>query len=194
VELRPLFHQYGYWAVFGAILLEDFGLPVPGEALLIAGAVLASDGDLHIIPLLLTAWIAAVVGDNVGFAIGRYGGRPLILRYGRYVFVNQKRLGYAEGFFIRHGGAVVIFARFFEILRQLNGVVAGIAKMPWQRFLPYNALGAALWVGLWGTLSYALGSKVELFIKFFRKFEVLVVTGAVLVFLGLVAYFFVQKK
>ncbi len=186
--LRPYVHQYGYWAVFTAILLEDFGLPLPGETLLIAGAVLASQGTLEIAPLLLTAWIAAVTGDNIGYAIGRFGGRRLVLRYGVYFFLTKERLLYVENFFQRHGGeAVVAFARFFAILRQLNGIFAGIARMPWQRFLGFNALGAALWCGFWGILFYALGSGAYRFGEYFKDFSfalmLLFVIGAAAIYL-----------
>jgi membrane protein DedA with SNARE-associated domain len=168
--LKPYLHQYGYWTVFFAIMLEDFGLPVPGEAVLVASALLASEGAMQIVPLLLTAWIAAVIGDNIGYTIGRFGGRFLVFHYGHYVFVTKSRLEYAEGFFGKYGKIVVIGARFFLILRQLNGIVAGISKMDWRYFLPYNAIGAALWVGLWGTLFYVLGQTVTHVANVFETF------------------------
>ncbi|MEJ2365730.1 MAG: DedA family protein [Deltaproteobacteria bacterium] len=152
--VKPYLDQYGYWALFGAILLEDFGMPVPGETLLIASAFLASQGEMHLVPLLLIACVAAVTGDNIGYAIGRFGGRKLVLRYGHYVLISEKRLQKAEGFYRRYGGAVVVMARFFAVLRQLNGIVAGTTKMSWRRFLLYNVLGAALWVSFWTMLFY----------------------------------------
>ena len=159
ITVKPYLDHYGYWALFGAILLENFGLPVPGETLLIASALLASQGKMHIVPLLVTACIAAITGDNMGYAIGRFGGRRLVFRYGRYVLITEERLQKAEGFFRRYGGAVVVMARFFAVLRQLNGIVAGTAKMRWYRFLIYNMLGAALWVTFWGMLFYELGER-----------------------------------
>jgi membrane protein DedA with SNARE-associated domain len=139
-SFKPFLLHYGYWAVFGAILLEDFGLPLPGEALLIAGSVLASQGDMHIVPLLLFAWTGAVTGDNIGYGIGRFAGRRLVLRYGRYVLITNRRLDYAENFFRNHGGVVVVAARFIEILRQLNGIIAGMARMEWRHFIAYTFL------------------------------------------------------
>jgi membrane protein DedA with SNARE-associated domain len=192
--VKPYIEQYGYWAVFGSILLEDFGLPTPGEAMLIAGALLASHGDLYIIPLLITAWIAAVVGDNIGYAIGRFGGRPLVLRYGRYVFINQRRLGHAETFFGKHGGIVVVSARFIEGLRQLNGIVAGLAKMSWWRFLTYNALGAALWVGFWGMLFYHIGEGASRFADVFKRFEFIFLGGLLILAVGLGIYHWRRHK
>ena len=111
ITITPYIDHYGYLAVFGAILLEDFGMPVPGETLLIAGALLASRGKMDIVTLLWTACIAAITGDNIGYAIGRFGGRGLVLRYGRYVLITEGRLGKAEGFFRRYGGVVVVMTR-----------------------------------------------------------------------------------
>ena len=92
ITITPYIDHYGYLAVFGAILLEDFGMPVPGETLLIAGALLASRGKMDIVTLLWIACIAAIAGDNIGYAIGRFGGRGLVLRYGRYVLITKGRL------------------------------------------------------------------------------------------------------
>jgi membrane protein DedA with SNARE-associated domain len=193
VSVKPYLNQYGYWAVFAAILLEDFGMPVPGEMMLISGALLASQGHMHILPLLLLAWIGAVTGDNIGYAIGRFGGRLLMLRYGPYLLVSQRRLEYAEAFFRRRGGIVVVAARFFAVLRQLNGIVAGIARMPWWQFLPYNALGAALWVGFWGTLFYQLGGRAIRIGLVFKKLQFFLVAGLVL-FVAAVVIYLVRRR
>ena len=170
ITVRPYLDHYGYWAIFGALLLENFGMPVPGETLLIASALLASQGRMDIVSLLLTACAAAITGDNIGYAIGRFGGRRLVFRYGRYVFITEERLQKAEGFFRNYGGAVVVMARFIAGLRQLNGIVAGTAKMSWWRFLIYNMLGAALWVSFWGMLFYELGERA---FRFGAGFETL---------------------
>lgn len=155
--VAPMLDSYGYLAVAGLVLVEDFGVPAPGETILIAAAVYAGAGQLNIVLLGVVALIAAVVGDNIGFVIGHFGGRRLVLRWGRYVLLTPERLDRAEGFFARHGGKVVTVARFVEGLRQANGIIAGISGMHWARFLAYNALGAALWVGLWTTVGYVAG-------------------------------------
>jgi membrane protein DedA with SNARE-associated domain len=156
----PYLHRYGYAAVFGALLLESFGLPLPGEAMLIAGAALAAEGELHLLPLLFCAWLAAVLGDNIGFAIGHFGGRRLIVRHGARIGITEPRLARVERFFRRYGGQVVLVARFFALLRQLNGIVAGTVGMSWWRFLAYNAVGAALWVCAWGIGVYTIGERL----------------------------------
>lgn len=146
----------GYLTIAMLVLLENFGVPVPGETVLIAGAAYAGQGHLNIVAVAAVAFFAAVIGDNIGYGIGRAGGRRLVTRYGRYLLLTPARFARAERFVARHGTKIIIGARFIEGLRQLNGVIAGTTGMPWRRFLTYNALGAALWVALWTILgSYA---------------------------------------
>jgi membrane protein DedA with SNARE-associated domain len=156
--------HYGYFAVALGILLEDFGLPAPGETLLITGAIGASTGALNIYLLLPLAWAGAVIGDNIGYAIGHFGGHHLMMRYGSRIGITDERLKQVEAFFERYGGWVIVFARFVVILRQLNGIVAGTLGMHWLHFLALNAVGAALWVGFWGILSYWLGKGVQVYV------------------------------
>jgi membrane protein DedA with SNARE-associated domain len=159
-NLAPVLDHYGYLAVGGFIALEDFGVPLPGETILIAAAVYAGAGRLNIVAVGLIAFLAAVVGDNIGFAIGHFGGRALVLRFGKYVLLTSDRYKKAENFFERYGGVVVTFARFVEGLRQANGIVAGTIGMHWLRFIAFNALGAALWVGVWASVGYLAGGHI----------------------------------
>ena len=159
--LEPTLDRFGYLAVVTLILIEDFGVPVPGETVLILAAVYAGSGQLNIALVALLAFVGAVAGDNVGFAIGHAGGRRLAERYGRYVFLTPARLDKATGFFDRHGGKVITVARFVEGLRQANGIIAGTTGMRWRRFLIYNALGAALWVLAWSSVGYFSGSHLD---------------------------------
>ena len=159
--VAPYLEHYSYWAVLLLVMLEDFGVPVPGETILIAAAIFAGTGRLNVVLVGLIGFIAAVIGDNIGFAIGHYGGRALALRWGKYVFLTEERLTKAEVFFNRHGGKIIVVARFIEGLRQANGIIAGISGMRWLRFVFYNALGAALWVGTWVTLGYLAGNHIN---------------------------------
>jgi membrane protein DedA with SNARE-associated domain len=152
--------SFGYWAVLLFVMIEDFGVPVPGETILIAAAVYAGTGRLNVIAVGVIGFAAAVLGDNIGFAIGHYGGRTLVLRWGRYVRLTEERLDKAETFFQRHGAWIITVARFIEVLRQANGIVAGTAGLRWRRFLAFNALGAALWVGVWVSLGYLAGNHI----------------------------------
>ncbi len=159
--MAPVLDRYGYLAVAGFIFLEDFGTPfVPGETVLIAAAVYAGAGRLDVVAVGLLGFMAAVLGDNVGFAIGHFVGREAVARWGRYVLLTEERLARAEAFFARHGGKIVAVARFVDGLRQANGIVAGLTEMPWLSFLLFNVLGAAAWVGCWVAVGYSAGSHI----------------------------------
>lgn len=170
-SLEPTLNHYGYGAIAALVLLEDFGVPVPGETVLIVGALYAGAGRLSVWLVGVIAFAAAVVGDNIGFALGHFGGRALIERFGRYVFLTRERIDKATAFFERHGGKVVVIARFVEGLRQANGWIAGISAMRWPRFLAFNALGAALWVGLWTCVGYFSGSNIDAIYRTATRYE-----------------------
>ena len=153
------------------IFLEDFGVPVPGETVLIVSAIYAGTGRLNIWLVALIGFIAAILGDNVGFAIGHFGGRPLAERYGKYIFLTPERLDKTANFFDRHGGKVIVIARFVEGLRQANGIIAGITGMHWTKFVPFNMLGAALWVGVWVSIGYFSGSNIDSIYRTATKYE-----------------------
>jgi membrane protein DedA with SNARE-associated domain len=176
----PLVHDYGYPAVFLVLFLESFGAPLPGESLVVASALLASHGDLHIAPLLAVVWLAAVLGDNVGYAIGLFGGRRLVLRYGARIGITEPRLKKVESFFRRYGAEVVLVARFFVPLRQLNGLTAGTVAMPWRRFLVYNALGAGLWSAVWCYGVYLVGQDIAVVLPWLHGLVYAIVLAVVL--------------
>jgi membrane protein DedA with SNARE-associated domain len=156
-NLEPWLHQYGAAAVFVVLTLESLGLPLPGESLLVAGAVLAGRGTISLPILLVAAWAGSVLGDNIGYLLGRYLGRRLVARFGAKVGLTEARFAKVEAVFTKYGAMTVVIARFFNILRQLNGVVAGTLEMPWWRFLACNAVGAALWVGTWTAAGFYFG-------------------------------------
>jgi membrane protein DedA with SNARE-associated domain len=155
--LSPWIHSYGSAAVFLILLFESFGFPLPGESLLIVAAISAGRGELSLPVLLLAAWGGAVAGDNIGYFIGRWLGRHLLRRYGEKVGIKPESLHKVETAFAKYGAVTVMFARFVNILRQLNGLVAGALEMHWLKFLIFNALGGALWVGTWTAAGYYLG-------------------------------------
>lgn len=159
--LEPYLSAYGYPVLFLVIFVESFGVPSPGQTLLIAAALLAAHGKLNIVLVLTTAWIAAVSGDALGYWIGMQGGRRLLLRFGRYVRIGRRDIRKMEKSFNRFGGWFVTLARFFEILRQVNGIVAGIMEMPFRRFLLFNGSGAVLWVAVWGFGTWKLGTHMR---------------------------------
>lgn len=156
-EFEGFVQAYGVLAVTIILALEAIGFPVPGESLLIFSALMASRHEMSLPALLISAWAGSVMGDNLGYLIGRKVGRAAITRYGSKIGLTPARFDMIEAMFKKYGPVTVIFARFVNVLRQLNGVVAGTLGMHWLRFLAYNALGAALWVGFWVLVPYYLG-------------------------------------
>ena len=189
----PLQH-YGLWGIFALVLIEDFGIPVPGETVIIAGAIYAGSGRLSVFGVGVVAFVAAVLGDNIGYGIGRWGGRRLVDRWGKYVFLTPERLDKAEDFFDRQGAKIITIARFIEGLRQANGIIAGIAKMHWLRFLAYNALGAALWVGTWVSIGYFAGQHINTIYGVVTRYSLYVAIAAVVVIVALIARHIMRKR
>jgi membrane protein DedA with SNARE-associated domain len=188
-NLEPWVHEYGAAAIFLILILESFGAPLPGESLLIVAAILAGRGELSFPALLFSAWAGAVTGDNIGYLIGRRLGHKLLLRIGGMVGLKSDRLRKVEAIFARYGPLTVCFARFFSVLRQLNGVVAGSLEMDWRRFLVFNALGGALWVIVWTMAGFYLGkhgsdiAAVVHKLGLFGAIFVLITLTAILIFL-----------
>jgi len=151
-EVVPWLQRYGYAAVALAVLLEGAGIPFPGAILTGGAALLAGRGEMSLTAVLLTAWLAAMAGDNLGYWIGRGGGRRLLLKAG----VSQCRLARFDGFFHRYGVWLILFGRFFDGTRQLDSLVAGSAHMPWPRFALADIAGTALWVSTWVLALYTL--------------------------------------
>ncbi len=175
--VEPWLDRYGYGAVFVAVGVEGFGIPAPGETLLVAGALAAAGpASLNIGGLLLTAFLAAALGNSMGYWIGRRGGRALLRRFR----VDERHLRRIERGFARYGGGLIVIARFFDGLRQLNGIAAGILEMPWWIFTLFNVVGAALWVGCWGLGVYYLDEHLHAILAVVRRLNPWVVTGTLL--------------
>lgn len=156
--LQNALNILGYPAVTLFIMIESAGIPFPGETmLLLASFYAAIDHHLQLPIIIACAALGAIVGDNIGYYAGRTGGRALITRFGKYVFVKQKHLDYAERFFAKHGNKTVFFGRFISILRTWSAFLAGINHMPWRTFLIYNAAGGIVWAIIYGTLGYLAG-------------------------------------
>ncbi|MEV5876440.1 DedA family protein [Streptomyces sp. NPDC052101] len=193
-HLAPLLGHYGYWAVGAVVLVEDFGVPAPGETILLAAGVYAGAGRLNVVAVAFIAFAAAVIGDNIGYLIGRVGGRAFVHRWGRYVFLTPKRFAAAEEFFGRHGGKIVTVARFIEGLRQANGIIAGTTGMHWRRFLAFNALGAVLWVGLWTTLAYLVGTHITTVYDEVSRYQLYVLIAAAVLIAAVAVRHFARRR
>jgi membrane protein DedA with SNARE-associated domain len=169
-DLEPIIREYGPAAILVVIALEALGAPAPGETLLVFAAALAARGELSAPWLFLAAWCGAVIGDNIGFAIGHYAGRALILRFGARIGLGADRLGKVESIYRTYGPATAALARFVALLRQLNGPVAGMLNMDWRRFALFEALGAGAWALAWLLFGYYVGEHSALVIGIVRKF------------------------
>jgi membrane protein DedA with SNARE-associated domain/membrane-associated phospholipid phosphatase len=161
-RILSLIAHYGYLVILFGVMLESTGVPLPGETILLASGVLVQQGHLDLGDAIVFGILGAVIGDQIGYWVGREGGRRFVLRWGRYVFISPERLARAEAFFERHGGKAVFLARFFSGLRVFGALVAGISRMRWGTFLLYNALGGTVWATAVILLGYILGSSVGL--------------------------------
>jgi membrane protein DedA with SNARE-associated domain len=178
--MRNAVVQYGYWAVGVALLLENAGVPVPGETILLLASFLAySQHELQLPWIIAVATIAATLGDNLGFALGHYGGRPLLGRYRSIFRIQDKTLARGESLFARYGAVTVFFARFVFGMRIIAGPMAGVLRMPWRKFLTFNFLGATLWVTVVSGAGYLFGQQWGRLERAIKRFD-LVVAIAVL--------------
>ena len=156
--LQDVLHIIGYPAVTLFILIESAGIPIPGESMLLLASFTAGlDGQLRLPWIIFWASFGAIVGDNIGFYIGRTGGRRFVERFGRFFFVKTEHLDKAATFFARHGAKTVFLGRFITFLRIWAAFLAGMNKMPWKTFLFYNALGGIVWALYISLLGFCAG-------------------------------------
>jgi len=161
-HLKSWIDSYGYEAVFALVGLESVGVPLPGETALITAALYAATtGRLSIGVIVTVAAAGAIIGDNIGFALGRWGGYPILRRYGKYVRFDQRRMKIGLYIFQRHGGKVVFIGRFIAVLRTYAAFLAGTNRMSWLRFLVFNAAGGITWACVIGFGYYYIGSALK---------------------------------
>jgi membrane protein DedA with SNARE-associated domain len=154
--------EYGYWGVALAIALESMGVPIPGETALVAAALYAGKTQaLNIWVLIAFASAGAILGDNIGYWIGREISFRMLLRYGSYVGLTEGRIKLGEYLFQRHGGKIVFFGRFISLLRSLAALMAGLNQMSWPRFVVFNAAGGILWAACYGFAAFYFGKRIE---------------------------------
>ena len=159
-----LLSSVGYLSIFLLVGLESVGIPLPGETALITAAVYAgTTHKLVIWYVILVATLGAIVGDNIGYWIGREGGFFLLKKYGKYIRIDENKLKLGQYLFRKYGGRVVFFGRFFSLLRIFAAFLAGVNDMPWNRFLLFNALGALCWSFIYGMGAYILGERIQTF-------------------------------
>lgn len=161
----PMFHSimewislYGAWAYFPVIFLESMGLPLPGQTGLIAGSLLAAHGKMNLTILLVASFAGGVLGNCAGYAIGFWGGRKLLSKFARFMYIEEKQLDKFAKLLNEKGIWFIIGARFIAIARQVSGLIAGIGRMDFYRFMIANIIGTALWVLVWGFGPYCLST------------------------------------
>jgi len=184
--VQSLVHDYGLFLLFLLIAMESAGIPLPGETALVGAAVLASRGDFDIVVVIAVAATGAVVGDNIGYAIGRIGGRRLLARWGWLERHASRVLPWSERFFERHGAKTIFFGRFVAVLRVTAAWLAGVSKMHWWKFALWNAAGGICWAALVGLVAFYAGHAAADAINRYG----LIGGGIVLVVLAIGAVFF----
>jgi membrane protein DedA with SNARE-associated domain len=166
--IRYYLSHWGYWAIVIGILGENAGLPLPGEAVLMAASFLAKKGQLQLDFVIPIAIVAATLGDNAGYWVGHKLGRPVLRRIGAIVHLDQQDLSVAQDLIRRRGGRTIFFARFIFGLRTIAGLLAGTLDMEWRRFFLCNALGAATWATAMSLVGFAFGARLNNFEQYFE--------------------------
>lgn len=181
--MTDFFTSHGLPLLFVVVMIESFGVPLPGETALIAFGVLAAQGHYSIVLVIAVAAAGAIVGDNLGYVIiGRWGGRNLLERWGPLRRFSQRYLPPTERLMEKHGDKVVFFGRFVTVLRYTAAWVAGIAGMPWRKFLFWNAAGGICWATLVGLVAYYAGNAAADAIQRYGIYAAAVIAAAALVF------------
>jgi membrane-associated protein len=189
--LRGALVHYGYWAIVAVLLLENAGLPLPGETVLLLASFLAySERSLQLGWIMVLGTVAATVGDNLGYAIGRRGGRPLLRRHQHIFRIGEATLARGEDLFKRYGAATIFFARFIFGMRIFAGPMAGVLRMPWKKFAVFNLLGAALWVTAISGAGYLFGRHWERLERGLQRVDLI----AVIVIALAIAVWWVRKR
>ncbi len=184
--LREFVVTYGYWGVALALLCENAGIPVPGEtALLLAGFLAYSEHQLQLGWIIVVATCAATLGDNLGYAFGHYGGRPLLERYQSLFRISSTKLKRGEEMFARYGAAAIFFARFIFGIRVFAGPLAGVLRMRWRAFALFNFLGATVWVSVIASTGYLFGQHWRSLARAVQRFDIAILIVAVAVSLFL---------
>jgi membrane protein DedA with SNARE-associated domain len=177
--LQHLLSTWGYLAVFVFVAVESSGIPFPGETMLVTAAAYAGAGHIDIFMVIGAGAAGAIIGDNIGYLVGRTGGREIVERYGKYVRLDDRKLASAERFFDRHGDKTVFLGRFVAVLRAWAAFLAGLNRMRWNTFLFFNAAGGIVWATTFGLLAYSLGKNLPLLHQVMRTFGIAGIVAAI---------------
>ncbi len=189
-SVQPILDRYGLWALFVSCLVEGFGIPLPGETLLIACALMAASGDLDLASVLVVAWVGTQLGDIIGFLIGGWGLKRL---FGSGA-VPPQRLQRAEALFARWGMGLLMVGRFLDGIRQTSNLAAGLLAMPWWRFLLGTLIGTSLWVGTFGLGAYLLKEDFHAIVAFLKPLGPAGLALTALLLIGLILYLIRRRR
>ncbi|WP_236653378.1 DedA family protein [Streptacidiphilus melanogenes] len=193
-HLEPLLDRGGYWALALLVALDNILVPVPGQTMLIVAAVYAGTGRMNVVAVACVAWVAAVIAAEAAYELGRWQGSALVHRFGRYVRLTEARYARAEDYYRRRGVWIVLVARFIDVLRQTNGVLAGVNHLPRRQFTPANAAGAALWTGAWTALGYTAGTDIGPLYRQALRYQLWLLGAAALIVAALVVRSLVRRR
>ena len=182
--IQMIAQTYGYWAITLGILLENAGLPVPGETITLVGGFLAGSGELSYWFVLGASTIGAIIGDNLGYWVGFYGGWSLLLKLSQFFNIAPDRLNNIRDRFRDNMAQAIIIGRFIAILRIFAGPLAGMVRMPYPQFLFCNSVGAILWATVMTSLAFFVGRVVTLdvLLKGMSQFALVLLMGVILWF------------
>jgi membrane protein DedA with SNARE-associated domain len=198
--LQDAINNYGYWMVFAAVAIESLGIPFPGETALLAGAIYAATTHhLSIAFVIAAASAGAIMGDNIGYLIGHFGGHALMLRLTRTrlahaLHFDEAKIAYAQRYFAKYGDKTVFIGRFFSLLRTWVAFLAGTNRMRWSRFLFWNATGGIAWATIFGILGFTLGHNIPLLTRVLGILGAFGVALGVLCVVGIVVWVIVHKR
>lgn len=179
--LLDLFAEYGYWVVFFGVMLENAGLPIPGETILLAAGFASALGMFRLPVVMLIAATGAVIGDNIGYWVGYYYGRGFFEKFGRYLLLTPPRLARMDAFFDRHGSKTIFVARFITGLRVFAAVFAGASRMRWRTFFLYNVGGAIVWATVIATVGHLFGDSWPLLERWIGRSGVILLVVVLLI-------------
>ncbi|MFI5910479.1 DedA family protein [Dactylosporangium sp. NPDC051541] len=182
--------RYGYPALALLVLLEGLGIPTPAVTAVVAAAALAGHGELWLPAVVAVTFAAAVLGDNLGYLLGRRAGRPAVLRFGRRIGLTEPRLERAERFVATRGKNIIVVARFVDGLRQTNGIIAGATALPWRQYAPRDAVGGALWTALWATVGAVAGNNLQSL----RRYQLWLLGAFAVLALGILARYLLRRR
>jgi membrane-associated protein len=185
--------HWGYVAVFLVVVLGNIGLPVPEETIILLSGYLAWRGTFSLPAAIAVGILSAIAGDNLGYWVGRRAGRPLLESYGRYLWVSPQTIRKAEDFFARYGHWAVFLGRFIAGVRFLNGPLAGISRMPFREFFPYNAGGAVVYVTAVALVGYAAGENLHSVLRLLERAEHFIALAVAILVIGL-GYRFLRRS